>query len=153
MHTVRGAPHPTITDDAILGFFQDYRFLSNFTLCSVELDGIIYPSSEHAYMAHKTSDPKEKEEIAALETPRDARKYGVSMYISTPNWERVKLYSMARCLHAKFNQNPYLMNVLKATGSKYLEETNYWGDDYWGKCTTNGFNHLGQLLMFTRSVG
>ena len=34
-------------------FKGDYRWLSNFTPCKIELDGFIYPSVEHAYMSAK----------------------------------------------------------------------------------------------------
>lgn len=142
--------YPTVTEDAILGFFQEYRFLSNFEPCSVTLDGIVYPSSEHAYMAEKSTNTDERAKIAALATPLAARKYGVNMYISTPRWEQVKFSAMYRVVRQKFIENPSLMFKLKATGSRYLEETNNWGDDYWGRCSARGHNHLGQILMLVR---
>jgi hypothetical protein len=37
-----------------------YGFLSNFYICDVEFEGIMYPSSEAAYQAAKTMDLKER---------------------------------------------------------------------------------------------
>jgi GTP cyclohydrolase II len=53
----------------------------------------------------------------------------------------------------KFNPtlNPDLYNRLLATGDKYLEETNWWNDTFWGKnLKGEGENHLGQILMQVR---
>ncbi len=39
---------------------------------------------------------------------------------------------------------------LLATGSAELIEGNDWGDDYWGRATPQGKNHLGVVLMQVR---
>lgn len=39
---------------------------------------------------------------------------------------------------------------LLATGTRYLEETNTWGDTYWGVCEGKGLNMLGKTLMQVR---
>ena len=41
-------------------FQGDYRFLSNFHPAEVEMDGIKYPSVEHAYQAAKSLDKDER---------------------------------------------------------------------------------------------
>lgn len=50
--------------------------------------------------------------------------------------------------------NPYLLNLLLETGDRYLEETNWWRDDYWGvyhgPMGAQGLNKLGRILMKIR---
>ena len=56
-------------------------------------------------------------------------------------------------LEQKFNpnQNPDNYEKLIATEDKYLEETNWWGDTFWGKnLKGEGDNNLGKLLMTIR---
>ncbi len=59
---------------------------------------------------------------------------------------------MLYCVLDKFTRNPQLREMLLATGDKYLEETNHWGDKYWGVDykTGVGFNKLGVILMDVR---
>ena len=43
-----------MTENVIDSFVGEYYFLSNFYPCSIEHDGLRYPSSEHAYQAAKS---------------------------------------------------------------------------------------------------
>lgn len=81
MKEIDGVRYPTVNQHAILGFFQEYRWLSNFHMCSVEIDNIVYPSSEHAYMAQKTNDIELKERIAELKTPKEAKEFGRTLML------------------------------------------------------------------------
>jgi predicted NAD-dependent protein-ADP-ribosyltransferase YbiA (DUF1768 family) len=73
-------------------------------------------------------------------------------------WDLEKVEVMKRLLLQKFNQslNPELYEKLQETENKYLEETNYWGDTFWGVSKSNnkedgvGGNNLGKLLMEIR---
>jgi predicted NAD-dependent protein-ADP-ribosyltransferase YbiA (DUF1768 family) len=56
---------------------------------------------------------------------------------------------MYRILRVKFGKELYRSKLI-ATGTNYLEETNYWHDDYWGVYNGKGENHLGRLLMVVR---
>jgi predicted NAD-dependent protein-ADP-ribosyltransferase YbiA (DUF1768 family) len=58
---------------------------------------------------------------------------------------------MAVCVFSKFLINKDLRQKLVETGDKYLEETNNWGDAYWGVYEDVGNNKLGKILMATRS--
>jgi predicted NAD-dependent protein-ADP-ribosyltransferase YbiA (DUF1768 family) len=40
-------------DKNVKGFFGNFRFLSNFHVCAIEYEGLIYPSTENAYQASK----------------------------------------------------------------------------------------------------
>lgn len=150
MRVVNGNRHATVTEDAIKGFFGEYRVLSNFHPVRVVLDDIEFPSSEHAYMACKTTSLEERRLIASLANPVQAKRYGRAMVISTPDWDVERLPSMLRVLVAKF-RNEECRAVLLGTGARYLEETNNWGDRFWG-VDGFGLNNLGRLLMLLRDT-
>lgn len=57
---------------------------------------------------------------------------------------------MREVVWAKFSQNPHLGAKLLASGARYIEETNWWGDWFFGKCRGKGLNVLGDSLMETR---
>ena len=66
---------------------------------------------------------------------------------------------MKSLLIQKFDRdlNPENYQKLMMTGDKYLEETNYWNDIFWGVAKKDlneqgvGENNLGKLLMEIRS--
>ena len=60
---------------------------------------------------------------------------------------------MYQILLDKFTRNIELKNKLKATGTKYIEETNHWKDTYWGvDYKIGGENNLGKILMLIRDL-
>lgn len=144
-----GVVVPEVTDTQILGLFGVYRALSNFHECPVEVDGRVFGNSEAAYMAEKTDDEVEKDKLAGLK-PADAKKFGQTVTLKK-DWDKIKDKKMLRVLMKKFEQNPKLALLLDQTGNKYIEETNWWGDKYWGKCGGEGENMLGIVLMEVRS--
>ena len=62
----------------------------------------------------------------------------------------IKYDVMKKLGRMKFEQHSDLAFLLKDTGSYYLEETNDWGDTYWGVCNGVGENNLGKILMEIR---
>lgn len=139
-----------VNEHGIFGFFGDYRWLSNFHVCNIEMDGLVYPSSEHAYMAQKTLDMEVRKTISELPTPAKARKFGQTVELR-PDWDSFRVNAMGCVLYQKFRQNPELKEMLLATGDLYLEETNGWHDTFWGVCNGVGSNNLGNLLMIVRN--
>ena len=140
------------TDTEICGFWREYRFLSNFHESPVLFKGVAYKSSENAYQAAKCVDPKEAELFRDL-TPLESRKLGRKIKI-IGNWDRDKFNIMFDIVLRKFAQNPDLQDKLLNTGYKYLEETNYWNDRWYGVDykTNIGENNLGKILMAVRSL-
>lgn len=134
---------------AIDDFRFKYRWLSNFHLVSIDYEGIVYPSTEHAYQAAKTLDVELRKKIAALEKPVQAKKLGAKIPLRD-DWESIKLGVMETVLRKKF-QDPELKQKLLDTGNEELIEGNWWGDTFWGICKGVGENHLGKLLMKIRS--
>lgn len=133
----------------ILGFFKEYRFLSNFQLATVELDGLEYASTEHAYQAAKTEDAAQRRRIREAQKPRDAKSLGSQVKMRM-DWEQIKIGVMKDLVRQKFSKHKELKEKLLATGDAYLEETNTWNDTFWGVCRGKGQNWLGKTLMEIR---
>lgn len=136
-------------DYNIKGFTGNYRFLSNFYPAPVYFDGLLYPSTEHAYQAAKTEDVGVRSALFLNCTSGQAKKNGRIITVR-PDWERVKFDVMSAVVFDKFYRNIHLRNELLTTGTKYLEETNHWNDTYWGVCNEKGHNNLGIVLMGVR---
>lgn len=140
-----------MTQHAITRFSDAYRFLSNFYPCLIyATDGVIYPSVEHAFQAHKTLVLSDREQIARLPTPKAAKDRGRTVALRE-DWEHVKVTIMAALLRIKF-ADPELRRKLLETGDALLVEGNSWGDNFWGvhKGSRDGKNYLGRLLMLIR---
>lgn len=130
----------------IEGFEGEYRFLSNFF---IEPDG---SHVEGEFQRAKCGDVREDHLFDNL-TPAAAKKLGKQVYLR-PDWEDVKTRVMYQLVRQKFLDHPTLAERLLFTGSAFLEETNWWGDTYWGavksKGKSAGANMLGHILMFVR---
>lgn len=135
----------------ITSFSGEWRFLSNFWYVSTEYEGVIYPTSEHAYQAAKTPDEAARKAIQGCGTPGQAKRLGQEVPL-IPYWDAVRVEVMRDVLRAKFDpeHNPDLVDRLLGTGARRLVEGNHWGDTFWGMCDGHGSNHLGRLLMAVR---
>lgn len=131
-------------------FSGEYAWLSNFYECEVRLDGELYFSVEHAYVAAKTRDLKTRAHIRTLRTAGAAKSFGRSIQLRD-NWDKHRIPVMFDLLRQKF-QDPELKQKLLDTGDAELVEGNHWGDTFWGVCNGVGRNHLGSLLMSIRAA-
>jgi ribA/ribD-fused uncharacterized protein len=139
--------------ERIDGFHGDYRFLSNFHPVEVELNGVTYPSVEHAYQASKTLDGSQRDAIRRRQTAGQAKKMGQGVKLRR-DWNNVKVKIMEHVLRQKFEKDE-LKKQLLATGDAELIEGNTWGDNFWGMVKGHdgkfyGKNNLGRLLMKIR---
>lgn len=132
-------------------FDKKYRWLSNFAPCTIVLNGITYPSVEHAYMSAKSDDVR-----WYLKCTDESIKPGTIKKLSrgillVSNWDFIKVEVMRECLNQKFNQDPY-KTLLIETGDAFIQEGNFWGDTFWGVDlnTKVGDNRLGKLIMEIR---
>lgn len=139
-----------MSNEPIAEFQGEYRFLSNFWITPVEYEGIVYPSSEHAFQAAKSLNTEERLKIAQLKGPKEAKAAGYKVTLR-PDWETTKDAIMFQLLEIKF-RDPVLRQKLLDTGDRRLIEGNHWGDFYWGVCGGRGQNKLGALLMLLREV-
>lgn len=156
----------------IRSFSDEWGFLSNFYPCSIEYEGVVYPSLEHGYQAAKTLNPKEREKfLYAGVTAGRAKRMGEAINQSgkrRADWMEVNVDIMRDLLMQKFYPT-ILRRKLLCTFSANLVEGNWWHDCWWGLCyggQPDGFdgrkckqwphepvgeNWLGRLLMETRA--
>lgn len=136
--------------ERIYGFFGPNDFLSNFHPSPIVLEGIRYPTVEHAFQAFKTLDVTKRREIAMLRSPGAAKRAGRRLALR-PDWEQVKTGVMLACLREKYRIGVFGALLLE-TGESELIEANTWGDRVWGvdRATGTGENRLGRLLMQVR---
>ena len=142
------------SEKEIRGFFGEYRFLSNFWPADVILDGVNFKSVELAYQAAKWKKEDRSyflncTELQSVDYNRKNTPNGYSKQL----WDKKKVEIMKNLLKQKFNPKINFDNYKKliATGNKYLEETNWWGDIFWGTDKKgNGKNMLGKILMEIR---
>ena len=150
----RNLPEIIHDESNIKGFFGNYRWLSNFGEATVQLDGVNYSSVEIAYQAAKnlSQDRDFFVDCTSKESITHNRTNLSPMY--TPEaWDAVKVDVMRFLLEQKFDPelNPQMAQKLLDTGDRYIEETNWWGDEFWGKnLKGEGLNTLGVLIMENR---
>lgn len=138
----------------ITSFDGKYSFLSNFYAAQTLYNGILYPTSEHAYQAAKAIEDSDKKKILMCATPDESKHLGRKIKIRE-DWDNIKDQVMYEIVKAKFS-NPFLAKKLINTGDKILCEGNYWHDNYWGACNCPNCkllprkNMLGQILMRVR---
>lgn len=133
------------------GFFDEFRFLSNFWLSEVMADGVRYRSVEHAYQAMKFTDQDERVQISLCESPGKAKRVSNKLTSFRPDWDEVRVDIMRGLVRQKFTNHSHLTEMLLLTAPHELEETNHWGDVFWGVCDGEGENWLGKILMEVRS--
>ena len=160
--SIVGRRWPSVSSrlDAITSFDGIYEFLSNlYPVQGIMLDGVAYPSVEHAYQAAKTVSAEERATVAGAKTGGRAKKLGRRATLR-PDWDAIKVDVMQNLLQQKF-ANPVLRDGLLRTGERILIEGNTWHDNFWGVCWCercqnsapfeDGCNHLGGILMRIRN--
>jgi ribA/ribD-fused uncharacterized protein len=117
-------------------FRGDYRYLSNFHLKPVTLDGITYPSNENAFQAHKTIDLEERKKFVHI-SPMESKKLGKKVTLR-PDWEDIKHDVMLELNRQKFADGIEREGLL-STGDEILVEGVWWHDSTWGHCYGQDF--------------
>ncbi|EQC51655.1 NADAR family protein [Bacteriovorax sp. DB6_IX] len=162
INTLADAPHydryertPAISyEGEILDFYSTkkaYGEFSNFGLFPILIEGVLWPTSEHYYQAHKYDKKELQEWVRAADSPYMAAKRGRDKSIpKRANWKEIKDQVMWIALKAKFSQYNSLRELLLSTNhSEIYEHTK--NDCYWGDCgDRTGQNKLGKQLMRIR---
>ncbi len=130
---------------------EEYGCFSNFAAYPINLNGKLWPTTEHYFQAQKFFDTDYQEKIRLEKSPTIAARLGRSRGVKLrPDWETVKESIMEEAVLAKFTQYLELKKILLETGNAILiehtENDSYWGDGGNG----NGKNRLGQVLMIVR---
>ena len=87
-------------------FDKEYKWLSNFSPVTIELDYIIYPSVEHAYQSCKSSNLNWKWTCADINNSAGTIKKKSNVIKRIDNWSEIKEQVMEICLIQKFNKEP-----------------------------------------------
>lgn len=147
----------------IESFDHEFEFLSNFYRIPVTLEGITFPSSEHAYQWHKALDPEKKAWIIYKDPVNkiwtsmgESKRRGKA--VERSDWDdALRFTTMQKVVRAKFTQNPDVRKKLIDTWPSYIEEGNNWHDNFFGSCRCDavacgdtGLNFLGKLHMSLR---
>lgn len=151
----------------INGFFDEFRFLSNFWYSEIEVGSISWPNGprpdgrplisyhsyatvEHAYQVMKLTNEEERRQVREATTPGRAKRVAYKMATFREDWDEVKVDIMRLLVTIKFSTHKDLAEMLVLTHPHELEETNHWGDVFWGVCDGVGENQLGKILMDVR---
>ena len=131
---------------------EPYGWMSNFAKYPIEVDGKIWPTSEHYFQASKFPGSDYAEAIRQQPSPKFAAKFGNSReHPLRTDWEEVKESVMRKAVLAKFTQHPDLRAWLLDTGDAILVEhttkDSYWADGGDG----SGKNRLGAIRMEVRA--
>jgi len=112
-----------------------YKCLGNSYSATILVEGITYPSVEHAFQAAKVSDRAIKFQISKASLS-EVRNLLEDIWVR-PNWNDVKYATLHQLVKLKFESNKELAKVLMGTGTKLLG----------GKTEAE----LGSILMKVRS--
>lgn len=124
---------------------------SNFAPYPVEIDGKVWPTSEHYFQAQKFVGTSHEEAMRLERSPMVVARMGRDRKKPLrPDWDAVKDDVMRKAVLAKFTQHQDLRTQLLATGDtkivEHTENDSYWGDGGDG----SGRNMLGLILMDVR---
>lgn len=130
---------------------DEYGCFSNFAPYPIQLDGKLWPTSEHYFQAQKFQEEEHQERIRQTKSPMIAARLGRDRKKPLrPDWEAVKDDVMRQVVRAKFRQHEAIRQILLSTGDATLVEhtanDRYWGDGGDG----TGKNMLGRILMEVR---
>ena len=144
----------TTEPQTITSFRDEWEFLSNFFPTPIEIEGMTYPTTEHAFQALKTYETTERYTVRDAPTPASAKAKGRKVTMRE-DWDTARFDAMEKVLRVKF-ADPVLREKLLATGDRALIEGNTWRDTTWGAIRDTktgdwkGRNALGKLLMKIR---
>jgi predicted NAD-dependent protein-ADP-ribosyltransferase YbiA (DUF1768 family) len=122
----------------IICFIGQYRHYSNFHLCPVLFEELLFPSNENAFQAAKTKDLKARLPFLAY-TPAKAKKFGRILNLR-PDWDTVQPSGKTTAEEVMFQLTflkwsyPTMLPLIKSNADVELIEGNWWHDNRWGDC-------------------
>jgi len=141
-------------NDKIFFYPKEFYVFDNFSSFQVEWQGILWPTSEHAYQAahFKHTAPEIFEKIRLARSAHDAFKIAkANSDKHPPDWETIKIDIMKDILRHKIDQHPYVLKKLLESGSREIIEDS-WRDSEWGWGEQrDGQNKLGKIWMDLRN--
>ena len=145
----------TTTEKVPLEIFAIY--FSPYTAHAIEIDGVVYPTVEHAYQCQRYTDSKIIEEIRTAHSPVKAwetsSKYK-SVQIPEFKKDEYKLEAMKKIMQLKAEQHEDVRKALIDSGDKQIVKhitTDPPGDGFWEEGENGeGLNHIGRMWMEIR---
>lgn len=146
----------------VMGYQGQWKWLSNYAPGTVTIPewGLCFRNREAAYQAGKERSPEWRVTYTRLD-PYSAKEMGRKADI-WPNWETEHQEGSLRDRHMRRVLSCYFLENFPAenndreklilTWPMYLEETNGWGDMYWGVYHGQGQNKLGMFHMEIRKM-
>lgn len=130
-----------------------YAEFSNWHTSFFELDGKTWPSSEHYFIAMKTTDLEKQETIRKADSASEAKRLGsrrAGFITLRSGWDGMKFEVMRKACYAKFSQNADLKQLLLETGDRVIHED--CKDPWWGGGPNypKGKDYLGKVLVKVR---
>ncbi len=134
-----------------------YIYFSPYTAHAIELNGIVYPTVEHAYQCQRYIDSKIISEIVAARSPVKAWEISTKYkHLQVPEFKtnEHKLMIMKKLMQLKTEQHEEVKKALFDTGDlqivkhivTYPPGDGFWDDGVDGK----GENHIGKIWMDIR---
>ncbi len=132
-----------------------YIYFSPYTAHALDIDGVIYPTIEHAYQCQRYDNPEIIEEIRKAPCPSKAREVSSKYkHLQLPDFKDRKLQVMKNLMQLKTEQHDEIKKAL--IESKDLQIVKhivtyppgdwFWDDGDDGK----GLNHMGRMWMEIR---
>lgn len=134
-----------------------YIYFSPYTSHAIELNGVIYPTVEHAYQCQRYTDQKIIDEIISARSPVKAWQISCQYkHIQIPEFKEdtYKLEIMKKLMRLKMEQHEEVRKAL--IDSKDLNIVKHIvtyppGDGFWDDGEDgNGLNHIGKMWMEMR---
>ena len=131
---------------------EPFGEFSNFAGYAIEIDGKIWPTTEHYFQAQKFSDQAYQEQIRLTPSPMIAARLGrCRKFPIRSDWEAAKDDIMRHAVTEKIKQHDKIKALLISTGNaeiiEHTKNDRYWGDGGDG----TGKNMLGTILMEIRA--
>lgn len=119
-------------EEKILFLGGGWNCFSNLSSYMVEINGILFPTSEHAYQWSKFNDEKIKQEILQARSAYDAKMIAIKFKDKVvDNWKHRSVDVMESILREKLRQHPHIEKKLLDTKDMEIVENSK--DDYfWG---------------------
>lgn len=128
-----------------------YFALHNFSAHAIVINGVIYPTAEHAFHAFKFTDNELSQKIIECASPIAAYKLAKELKPQRrSDWDEIKVDILTNIVRHKVQQNPDVKEVLLLSGDELIVEVNP-NDDFWGSGPNgDGLNQTGRILMKVR---
>ncbi len=141
-----------MNNEQILFYGGGFNCFSNMSSYAVELDGILFMTSEHAYQYTKFSDIEIKKKILDSRSGYEAKMISIQYKDSAlSGWDEIKLEVMEKILRNKLAQHPHIKKKLIESFDREIIEASK-DDDFWGwGPNKTGQNNHGKLWMKLRA--